>query len=257
MKSLKLTKFTGFFPKSVQLLKFSHLNISSANSLLLNQFDLNLTDTSYSNYYENCVANFNNYLCTLPLVKKIQYQTKEKSSLKRNRNKTQLNRFLSFLFRKGSKIKYLNYLNSGINFLFFSFFFFDKNLTENHKGYSETVELIPSFTNFYSIDIILQHFINLLEPFFYLRIKRVEKKFRKHLKKKFLAHPAYVNPSKRTNLVLKSLSYYINLFPSFYFSERVGYSLFKTLIEHRESYLYKRKIYMYSKIFRKFQTKVF
>ena len=155
------------------------------------------------------------------------------------------------------KIKYINYLNKGVNFLFFFFFFFDKNLIETYKGYSETVELIPSFTNFYSVNIILQHFINLLEPFFYLRIKRVEKKYRKHLKKKFLAHPVYVNPLKRTNLVLKSLAYYINLFPSFYFVDRVGFSLFKTLTEHKDSYLYKRKIYMYSKIFRKFQTKVF
>jgi hypothetical protein len=40
-------------------------------------------------------------------------------------------------------------------------------------------------------------------------------------------------------------------------SERLSWALFKTLTEQKNSYLYKRKIYMYTKMFKKFQKKVF
>lgn len=167
-----------------------------------------------------------------------------------------VNRFLNLFLKKGLKIKYTNFLNTAINLIYYNFFFFNKTLSVTHINYNEFLLIIPTIRGFYMFNNTLKLMVNLLEPFFYLKVKRVEKKYRKHLKKKFVGQTIYIKPAKRVGLVLRSYIYYLNLFSNYNVEPRLASSLFKTLVEHKNSYLYRRKLYMYSKIFKKYQNQV-
>jgi len=141
--------------------------------------------------------------------------------------------------------------------LYFIFFFFNKTVAFENKFYKDMFLIIPNFLNFYNFKTILNFFLLLLEPFFYMRVKKVEKKYRKKLKKKFTIQPIYVKPQKRANFVLKNLITYTNLFSSYLLEDRIFLAIFKSLIEQKSSFLYRRKLYMYSKLFKNNQKKVF
>jgi hypothetical protein len=155
------------------------------------------------------------------------------------------------------KIKYVNILSKAISRVYFMFFFFNSSLSIENKYYKDMFLVIPNFLNFYNFKTILFFFNNVLEPFFYIRVKKVEKKYRKKLKKKFTIQPIYVKPIKRSSFVLRSLINYTNLFSSYSLSERVFLALFKSLTEQKQSFLYRRKLYMYTKLFKNTQRKVF
>lgn len=189
--------------------------------------------------------------------KKIIYSNTNILSTKRVSNKSILERFLTFLLKNGLKIRYCNILSRGISRLYFMFFFFDKLTAGDNRFYKDMFTAIPNFLYFFSFKTILTFFTSLLEPFFYVRVKKVEKKYRKKLKKKFTIQPMYVKPAKRTSFVLRVLITYTNLFSSYSLSERLFLSIFKTLTEQRDSFLYRRKLYMYTKLFLNNQKKVF
>lgn len=219
----------------------------------------NLNKNIFSNYFYkwNCTNALKNVVIDFSIQKKIKYTTKKLTSLKRSNNISLLLRFLNFLVKNGLKIRYANILSSGVLKLYSMFFFFNKTLASENKYYKDMFLVIPNFLNFYSFKIILHFFSSLLEPFFYMRVKKVEKKYRKKLKKKFTIQPIYVKPQKRVGFVLKTLVNYTNLFSSYSLSERMFLSLFKTLIEQKNSFLYRRKLYMYSKLFKNNQRRVF
>jgi len=137
------------------------------------------------------------------------------------------------------------------------FFFFNKTLGIDNKYYRDMFLIVPNFLNFYSFQTILIFFNSILEPFFYMRVKKVEKKYRKKLKKKFTIQPLYVKPTKRSSFVLRSIVNYTNLFSSYSFAERLFLAVFKSLTEQKYSYLYRRKLFMYSKLFKNNQKQVF
>lgn len=216
-------------------------------------YDKGFNFITYRTYTSNAMLSF---FMSMNKFNKIKFINNKVLSIKRNKNKSILNKFLNFFFRRGLKIQYTNTLNSSVSDFYFFFFFFNKSLNNMYKGYSEIYNLIPNFLNFYNFGTMLNFLNTLLEPFFFIKVKKVEKKYRKKLKKKFVAQPSYVQPHKRVGLVLRSILYYTNLFSSYKLSERLSLGLFKLLVEQKNSYLYRRKIYMYSKMFKKFQKKV-
>jgi ribosomal protein S7 len=190
-------------------------------------------------------------------VKKYSKLYQKKNSEKRTANLTLVNRFLNIISRHGQKIKFLKSLNGGINIFYFYFYFLNTGLVSSMKGYGELYGAIPNFVNFFRFSTILKHFTTLLEPMFYIRIKKVEKKYRKAVKKKFQSQLAYIKPNKRTNLVFRTLINYFSVFSHYRYYERIGNALFKALVEHKQSYLYRKKIHMYTKMFKKHKKKVF
>ena len=189
--------------------------------------------------------------------KKITYNNQIMLSTKRSTNLSIISRFLNFLVKKGLKIRYTNILSKSIARLYFMFFFFNKPLSVDNKYYKDMFLIVPNFLNFYNFKTILLFFTSILEPFFYMRVKKVEKKYRKKLKKKFTIQPIYVKPAKRNSFVLRSLVNYTNLFSTYSLSERLFLAIFKSLTEQKNSFLYRRKLYMYSKLFKNNQRKVF
>ena len=222
-------------------------------------FNMHVCETRFNlvYYYQQLRSTCIYIFLNTKKTKKIKFNNKTLLSVKRRNNLNISNKFLNFFLRKGLKIQYLKALNLGISGFYFFYFFFNKFLIKQHEGYSSVFSLIPNFIGFYHFSKMLDFFSTLLEPFFYLRVKRVEKKYRKKLKKKFVSETVYVKPQKRIGLVLRSLLYYTNIFSHNCVSERLSWALFKTLTEQKNSYLYKRKIYMYTKMFKKFQKNVF
>ena len=222
-------------------------------------FNMHACESRYNliYYYQHLKSVCNYMFLSTKKTKKIKFSNKNILSTKRRANMDISDKFLNFFLRRGLKIQYLKSLNLGISGFYFFYFFFNKFLSKQHMDYSSVFNLIPNFIGFYYFPKMLNFFSNLLEPFFYLKVKRVEKKYRKKLKKKFVSETVYIKPQKRIGLVLRSLLYYTNIFSHNSVSERLSWALFKTLTEQKNSYLYKRKIYMYTKMFKKFQKKVF
>lgn len=102
---------------------------------------------------------------------------------------------------------------------------------------------------------ILSEMTVILEPIFQLRVEKVNKQFKKIIKKKFTSKVSYVKPYKRLNLALRAVALYLNLFRPYKLHERLYHSFFKTLIEQKQSYLYKRKIYLYERLVKKYRVK--
>lgn len=218
-----------------------------------------LNRDSYTSYfymwrYQNSIKTV---LWDFLVKKKMKTTTKLLKSIRRVSNITFISRFINFLTKKGLKTKYTNILSVSISRLYFTFFFFNKTLSGENKYYKDMFLIIPNFLNFYDFKSIINFFTTILEPFFYMRVKRVEKKYRKKLKKKFTIQPIYVKPIKRNSFVLRSLISYTNLFSSYSLSERLFLSLFKSLTEQKQSFLYRRKLYMYTRLFTNNQRKVF
>jgi hypothetical protein len=198
-----------------------------------------------------------NFLGGLVKKNKVNYVDSQQDSYKRSKNLPVVVRFLNYLFRHGLKIKTLNHFNKGLCDFYFLFYFFDKGLSSDNKNYKDIFNLAPAFGSFYKFTNILSFLVRELEPFFYLRVTKVEKKYRKKLKKKFTSKITYIDPKKRSNLAFKALAYYPKLFPQYSLYARIGQGLFKTFIEKKDSYLYRRKIFMYSKVLKKFQKAIF
>jgi len=220
---------------------------------------------SYYYTYEDRPASFKrgvrrshfNFLNGLIKKTKVNYIDSQQDSYKRSKNLPVVVRFLNYLFRHGLKIKTLNHLNKGLCDFYFLFFFFDKDTNPNYKNYKDIFNLAPAFGSFYKFTNILSFLVRGLEPFFYLRVTKVEKKYRKKLKRKFTSKIDYIDPKKRSNLAFKALAYYPKLFPQYSLCTRIGQGLFKTFVEKNDSYLYRRKIFMYSKVLKKFQKAIF
>lgn len=221
---------------------------------------LSFLNKNFFNVYFYRWSHYNslrNIFSSVVIKKKIKHDTNIVLSDKRASTLSLISRFINFLIKKGLKIRYVSTLNKSITRLYFMFFFFNKTLGLDNKYYRDMFLIVPNFLNFYNFQTILFFFNSLLEPFFYMRVKKVEKKYRKKLKKKFTIQPIYVKPKKRSSFVLRSIVNYTNLFSSYSFSERLFLAVFKSFTEQKNSFLYKRKLFMYSKLFKNNQKKVF
>lgn len=203
--------------------------------------------------------NINNFLLNEVLFfkkmkKKHKIQRLDKFD-QRLKNLTYTNRFVNILSRHGKKDKYINMLNKGLNHFYFYFYFLNSSVTT--RGYQELFYTTPNFVRFFNFSTIVKHFVILLEPIFFIKVKKIEKKYKKLLKKKYQTHLTYIKPNKRANLAIRSIITYFNVFPSYRYYIRMGEAIFKSLVEHKQSYVYKKKINAYIKMFKKQKKKLF
>jgi hypothetical protein len=191
---------------------------------------------------------FKKFIQNLSRQRKMFKKREELKSSTRNTTKSLTKRYISYLTRHGKKIKTSLYLYKGL-LEFFKVIFF-----QNYKinDYGEFVsDLKP--TNPSSLENLLNYFDELLRPIFFLKIKKVDKRYKKKLKKKFVSHIAYIKPNKRLNLTLFALSFNIKIYEEQSIKSRIAKSFLELVLEDKNSYLYKRKLYMYSKILKKYK----
>ena len=88
------------------------------------------------------------------------------------------------------------------------------------------------------------------QPMFYVKCSLVPKKYRKKLKKKYVYSASYVDVSKRKNIALRWVLFFLNTFNSYKTKNRL-FLLFSDLIfNFKNSIVYSRKIKMYKKVFK-------
>jgi hypothetical protein len=256
LKRLNFTKKINNYNNDVcfflakNILKSSNeSSVLSNNIVLYNLFFEN-------NYIKKNLKIFKNFLLALRIKKKITFYDNFYISSKRKKNQTLIEKFITYLMRRGLKIKFTKIFNDSLRDFYKFFFFFNNQMSNDNKYYKPFLEIIIIFDNFFRFNDVLVFLVNLLQPFFGYKIEKVGKKYRKKLKKKFTGKIIHIKPKKRTSLVFKALLSYIHLFSLYKLSNRVSQSLFKTVIEQKNSYLYNRKIKTYAKIFKKLQKKV-
>jgi len=187
---------------------------------------------------------------------KSMFLYKSAAKLRNKRKKFFLyEQLLKLFFTHGLQIRYLTTLNKSVSLFYFYFYFLNRELNVTHQHYMQYVDILPTTAYFFNFEKILGVFTELLEPLFNIRIKRVEKKYRKKLRKKYIGDYIYIAPDKRARLVLKNVLNYSSLFSKFALSSRLSSSLLFTLIEYKSSHLYKKKLFVYTNVLKKLKSK--
>ncbi len=173
------------------------------------------------------------------------------SKLSNNKQINQVfNSFLVFFMRFGKKILNFKFLTKSFlnifNIIFLSNF-------QNFKNYSFlkeflfNVKLNKSLNN---VVYILNWSLFWYEPIFSIKCSVVPKKYRKKIKKKYLYKIAYLNSTKRKNVAVKGVLSYLNTFKNYSVLDRLTLTLSDVIFNFKNSYIYKRKLVVYKKIFR-------
>lgn len=164
--------------------------------------------------------------------------------------KTNLNLFdllVKFIFKNGLK------KSSKINLLKAFNYFFLPFRTNNiiWEGLTNQINILKqSFfkdINFFNVNFILYWLTNFLNPIFDINCHAVPKKYKKKLKKNYFFKLKYNYFSSRKKISFKWLHLYSNNFNDRSLTKRLLKSLFFTFVNGKNSYLYKKKIYIYSK----------
>jgi len=162
-------------------------------------------------------------------------------------NNSSLDVFLKFIFKSGlkkySKISLLKSFN-------YIFFIFQKN-NIFWDGFKSQIEVLKqSFfkdINNFNVNFILLWLYNFLNPIFDMVCYEVPKKYKKKLKKNYFFKLKYNYFNTRKKIAYKWIYKYSNNFDDRKFSKRLLKSLFFTFIQGKNSYLYTKKIHIYTK----------
>ena len=162
-------------------------------------------------------------------------------------NNSSLDVFLKFIFKSGlkkySKISLLKSFN-------YIFFIFQKN-NIFWDGFKSQIEILKqSFfkdINNFNVNFILLWLYNFLNPIFDMVCYEVPKKYKKKLKKNYFFKLKYNYFNTRKKIAYKWIYKYSNNFDDRKFSKRLLKSLFFTFIQGKNSYLYTKKIHIYTK----------
>lgn len=191
------------------------------------------------------------FIKKLNLIKVFKTKIVHKNIILRDNNSNvyhnNIDTFLKFIFKSGlkkfSKISLLKSFN-------YFFFIFTKNIVLFEDLKSQINILKQSFfkdLNNFNINFILNWLYNFLNPIFDIICYEVPKKYKKKLKKNyfFKLKYNYYNIRKRTSY--KWLYKYSNEFNDRNFSKRLFKSIFLTFCKGKNSYLYNKKINIYTK----------
>jgi hypothetical protein len=162
-------------------------------------------------------------------------------------NNSSLDVFLKFIFKSGlkkySKISLLKSFN-------YIFFIFQKN-NIFWDGFKSQIEILKqSFfkdINNFNVNFILLWLYNFLNPIFDMVCYEVPKKYKKKLKKNYFFKLKYNYYNVRKKISYKWLYKYANEFNDRKFSKRLFKSIFLTFCKGKNSYLYNKKINIYTK----------
>lgn len=149
--------------------------------------------------------------------------------------------FCNFLFKKGLKRKYKNFLGFAIfnfnNFVKNNFEFINANF--NQIGFL----LQEMFLKKHFFGLIFEFLLSLIESPLYVKSKTIPKNLKKkaRIKQKYLLKIAYLDKSKRVKNSFRQLHNYSKMFDDSNFKIRLYKALLYTFLEHKESYIYKLK----------------
>lgn len=176
----------------------------------------------------------------------------KKNSIKRNKNSNLIGLYYNLMHRKGKKLKSLKNVNYAFENLLNSF---NDNIDDFniYKNYSYFVELSNSNSVFSDLIYLLEYSIKDLESIFEIKTKKNHKKLK--LSSKYTHEIVYIPKIKRMKYVIKSLCFYKNSFKNYGLWERVFWSFFLTILNRENSFLKRRRNYIYLKSVKFFKIK--
>jgi hypothetical protein len=153
----------------------------------------------------------------------------------------------------GKSIKMVGILNKVCFYILKNFFKKSKFLEKKFPSYSVFYNFSQSNDYFFDINFILSNISNLNEPIFITKVVKIDKKSKKIIKSKskFDFELKYLKKHKRVPHVMKSLCLFSNNFNYYTFEERLLTSVLTTLLEQKNSEMFKKKVYTYNSALKK------
>lgn len=215
-------------------------------------------DVLFNNHFSEIFLNLN---FKKLFIKKNKYIVKSKFGIVKNKNKISLIRDKNFSFisqyinlntKKGKKLLFFNNFNKAIENIYhiFNVYYENFNIYENYLLYMYLYNnnyYLSSYNNliFYSIDN--------LESIFEIKTIKNSKKLK--LSNKYNFEIVYIPEKKRLKYVLRSLSVYKESFKNYSLWERLFWSLLLIILNKKNSFILKRRNYIYSKSIKFFKKK--
>jgi len=126
---------------------------------------------------------------------------------------------------------------------------FDKDLSETYPAYITLVEFSRAFPDeFCKLDFFLKYLCNTLFLIFILKKIKPKKKMKKRKKTPLKIKISYISQRQRLGVTIRLINAYINSSPERLNVHRLGDALLYLLLAGKESFLYKKKVLMYSKL---------
>lgn len=153
--------------------------------------------------------------------------------------------------KRGYKAKALNLFSGILTYIYNYFSYFDDSLNHDYPTYCTFFEFSRAFPEeFYKPDFLVRYVHLYLELVFLIKKIKPKKKLKKkkHVPKVLIS---YVPKNTRSNITLRIINTYINNSYVFDKSVRLGNSLLYLALSGRNSFLYKKKLNMYSKLLEK------
>jgi hypothetical protein len=163
-----------------------------------------------------------------------------------------LQRFIALNTKCGNKLKISKIFYKSFNYIYAYFNEFDHTLNINYPTYAGLFEFSRMFSErFYKADFLLLRIYNITELIFLIKNVRPKRKKKTKKHKQLKAIMVYLPFKKRATLTTRLISTYLSYGSSRSIEQRFGDSLFYLILAGRESFLYKKKLAMYTKILEK------
>jgi len=239
-------------------LKF--LNLNYKNNFLFNDSnlyeflvcDINLKNQEYL-YFYSYFSFLKKNIRSRKIFKKAingRRRNQKNDSFKRDKNSTIVEQFFNVSMKDGKKLVILKQWNIFITNLFDSFKEDNNNLS-HYKNYESLLDLLRSKKNYYNFDLLLNRSLTLFEPLFNVKIEKASKRMKSKLNKKYIYKVVYIKKEKRLKHILKLINSYSERFQNYNYWERLYWMFASILLEPKNSYLWRRKIYVYKKSLKK------
>ena len=186
-----------------------------------------------------------------PKIKKGLNLKIKKTSINRDKNNLLSQQFINIFIKKGKKIK----ITHNFNIFLENFFFIlinEMNVLKKYKDYEFFYYLNNINMNFSNIDYILNFYIKKLESIFDIKSKKNDKKSKS--KSKYSYEMKYIPKEKRLKNSLKVFKLYSENFKYYKIWERIFWMLSTTFFDYENSFIFKRRLFIYNKSIKFFKN---
>ena len=182
-------------------------------------------------------------------IRKGLTSTEKKNSLKRDSNFSIVQQYINVSLKGGNKDIVFKNLDKAVEIIFFSFNDENEEFIK-YKNFFNLNFLVNNFIDYCDFSFLLGEFLPQYYSVFDIKTKKNHKKSRKI--KKYSHEIIYIPENKRLKNTLKVLNMYTNNFKNYELWERLFW-MFTTVINNKKnSYIYKRRAYIYKKSIRFF-----
>lgn len=203
-------------------------------------------------YEKNFVKNRRNHMLMRPGVS----DSPKKNSLMRNKNFSNLGQIMSIFIKTGNKKTIFKHHNIMYN-NFYDMFKGEDNKDLNIKNFIIFKKLFKNIPSIYrNFNYILNKQLPIFNSIFDIKPIKNPVKKNKSDNKKYTYEVTYLKKDKRVRNTLKVIELYNESFKSYFLWERLLFMYLSILINWQNSFLIKRRSYIYSKSIKFFRANI-